>query len=82
MSLFERPEPVLAAGVWMILAHILGDWRLGRFGLGVLGMGLFMVLKGCQELVAPRHPRLARGLLLASVVAAAVAGLDGMLGWL
>ncbi|HEY1011116.1 MAG TPA: hypothetical protein VGE07_00330 [Herpetosiphonaceae bacterium] len=82
MSLFIRPEPLIVVGAWMILSHILGGWRAGRLGLGVLGFGLFMVLKGWQELIEPRDPRLARRFLNASLAALAVASLDGLLALL
>lgn len=80
MRLFERPEPILLVGLALIAAHMLG-WREGRSGLAGLGAGLFMVLKGCQELVAPRHPRLATAFLAASAASLLLAAADGLLGW-
>ncbi|HYF62947.1 MAG TPA: hypothetical protein VD886_09060 [Herpetosiphonaceae bacterium] len=79
MTWLTRPEPMMVVGAVACAITLFGEPMMSRTIIGGLCFGLFLVLKGCQELAQDRHPRLARVCLALSLGAMVGWFLDGIL---
>ena len=82
MGIFTRPEPLIVMGMFWLIVAFNGGEGMGRTGAGGFGIGLFLMLKGWEELLRPRSPRLAGMLWMASLCGLLVCVVDILADWL